>query len=170
MKYAIFLLMALGTLTPVASRAQSMANTFTDSDMAKIVAIQGAMLKVIGELQNNFVKYKGELLKKNADGNSYYAVKDLDMGTPTQYIMVNDQGISVYIAVFSAKNLDTKLPLFASAAFSGLDKKYGFAVTQIYDQQAKGILKYSLTFETLRPATYLMDVVKIQGTLVVGNQ
>jgi hypothetical protein len=169
MKYAIFLLMALGLLTPAASRAQTAPPAFTDSDLAKIVAIQGAMLKVIGELPNNFEKYKGALLKKTDDGKSYYAVKDLDMGTPTQYIMVNADGVSVYIAVFSVKNSDIKPPFFASAAFTDLDKKNGFVITKSDAGQANGILKYALTFDTLHPALYLMDVVKIQGTLVVGN-
>jgi len=170
MKYAFFLLIALGLLSPVASQAQYKSPDFTDADLAKIVAIQGAMLKVIGEIPNNFEKYKGALLKKTEDGKSYYTVKDLDMGTPTQYIMVTAEGVSVYIAVFAAKNLDTKLPFFASAAFTDIGKKNGFEVTQDYDQQAKGILKYAMRFETLHPASYLMDVVKIQGTLIVGNQ
>jgi hypothetical protein len=170
MKYAIVLLMALGILTPAASSAQSMPTAFTDSDFYKEAAIQGAMLKVIGELQNNFEKYKGELLKKNADGNSYYAVKDLDMGTPAQYIMVNAQGVSVYIAVFSPNKLDTKLPFLGSAAFKGLDKQYGFEVRQIDTDPAKGLYKYTLRFDTLHPASFIMDVLKIQGTLVIGNQ
>jgi len=170
MKYAIFLLVAFGILTPVAGRAQGDAASFTSADMTKVVAIQDAMLKVIGEIQNNFEKFKGDFLKKSAEGNSYYAVKDLDMETSTQYIMVNAKGVSVYIAIFSPNKLDTKLPFFGVAAFSGLDNKYGFTVKKEDTDKTNGMLKYSLKFGSLQPASFMLDVVKIQGTLIVANQ
>ena len=171
MKHVFMLWVALGLLAPLAGSAQVMPTTVTDADIAKQASIQRAMLTVIGELQNNFEKYKGALLKKNADGSTYYAVKDLDMGTPTQYIMVNPQGISVYIAVFSESKSDTLLPFLGSAAFKGLNNdEAGLFVKQIDTGTAKGMLKYMLTFEGLHPASFMFDVVKIQGTLVVGNQ
>jgi len=170
MKYAFILWIALGLLAPAAGSAQSMPTNFTDADIAKEATIEASMLKVIGELQNNFEKYKGVLLKKTDEGNSYYAVKDLDMGTPAQYIMVNTQGISVYVAVFSPNKLDTKLPFLGSAAFKGLDKKSGLVVNEIDTDVSKGMLKYALSFEGLHPAVFLFDMLKIQGTFVVGNQ
>ena len=170
MKYVLVFLIALGAAAPLASCAQNMPTEITKSDLAKQLAIQKAMLKVIGGLANNFADFKGDLLKTADDGSTYYTVKNLDMETPTQYIMVNPRGIPVYIAVFSADNLDIKLPLLSSAAFKGLDKQNGLAVNQTDSEQGKQVVKYTLSFENLHPATFLLDVVKIQGTLVVANQ
>ncbi len=170
MKRSLFLIAAVLVLAfPIGSYAQSSADDATKSlDMAR------NMIKVALGITDDFVKYKGDFLQKDDKGNSYYAVKDLDIGTNSQYVIIRANGGSTYAAIFEPKDADDKTPTLAFAAFTGgiITVRANSDINVVNDPAGTqgSTLKYFMMAKDIKIASFTFDTSTKSGTLLVAIQ
>lgn len=172
MKKTIILTTLLFTLfAPVLSKAQSAPAS--QEDVTKSLEIARNIIKASTGLADDFVNYKGEFLQKDGSDNAYYTVKDIDVGTSTQYVVVRAKGGTIFAAIYTGKDKQDKGPILAFTAFTGgvitLRKNSDLSIVAD-DAPAKGTLKYYLKIKDTKIASFTYDVEANKGTLLVAVQ
>ncbi len=177
MKRTFILIITLtAMLFPVFSNAQSVpVKTNTDADAAKGLDIANTMMKATLGLGDDFVKYKGDFLQKDASENSYYTVKELDMGASSQYVIVRKNGVSMFVSTFKGTDKEDKTPGIALTTFIGgiktvSNNKDIVIIPDVSNNQSNDVIKYFLTVKDRKIASFTFNTVKNEGRMVVAFQ
>jgi hypothetical protein len=177
MKSTIILLaLASVLIIPSVSKAQGtvVASTTTaNPDVTLSLDIARNMLKAAKGITNNFADFKGDFLQKDGSGNSYYMVKDLNMNTETQFVVLRHGGDYTYAAVYKAKDDSDKIPVLAFTAFTGGITTLtdgNFSVVKDSATQPANTLKYFLAIKGNKIASYSFNVDTKEGTFIVAIQ
>ena len=175
MKRSLLLLVTFCALAvPFFSNAQT-SDGSTSAEMAtKSLDMARNILKIAMGLTDDFAAYKGDFLQKDDSGNSYYAVKDFEIGTNSQYVIIRANGGSTYAAIFDPKDENDQTPTLAFAAFTGgiitIRKNNDISVEQDAAASTGSTLKYYLKAKDIKIASFTFDVSKKSGTLLVAIQ
>jgi hypothetical protein len=173
MKKAHILIGALCLLIlPLYSTAQgsdvSAAQTEFSLNIAKNI------LKAAGGLANDFANFKGDFLQKDGSGNSYYSVKDIEIGTSSQYVIMRANGAYTYAAIFEPKDDSDKTPILAFTAFTGgiITVRQNTDINVVQDSAGSQgtTLKYFLMAKDIKIASFTFDTGTKSGTLLVAIQ
>ncbi len=172
MKKAHLLIAALCLLIlPFCSTAQTSDAT---AQAEKSLNIARNILKAAFGLTNDFSNFKGDFLQKDESGNSYYSVKDLEIGTSSQYVIMRANGAYTYAAIFEPKDENDNTPTLAFAAFTGgiITIRQNSDINVIEDPAGTqgSTLKYFLTAKDIKIASFTFDTSKKSGTLLVAVQ
>ncbi len=132
------------------------------------------MLKAAGGLANDFVNFKGDFLQKDNSGNSYYAAKDIEIGTSSQYVILRSNGAYTYAAIFEPKDDNDKTPVLAFTAFTGgiMTIRQNTDISVVNDPVGTqgSTLKYYLMAKDMKIASFTFDTTTKSGTLLVAIQ
>jgi hypothetical protein len=172
MKKTFILIVACALLVPLISNAQAPQITASDTEFSLNIARN--ILKAATGLANDFADFKGDFLQKDGSNNSYYMVKDIDIGTSSQYVVVRANGAVTYAAVFDPKDENDKTPLLAFTAFTGgiIAIRPNTDITVEEDSAASqgSTLKYYLKAKDIKIASFTFDTGTKSGTLLVAVQ
>ncbi len=157
-------------LLPLFSQAQ----TSSSEDASKSLDIARSMLKAVTGLADDFKSFKGDSLFKDKNGNNYYRVINIDLGTDKQYVVVKANGTTVIVALYSQKDKDDKTPILAFASFTGgiitLTSTTNFSVDQDKSISDPKSLKYFLKINDTKIASFNLNTETKEGTLLVAMQ
>ena len=158
-------------MLPALSHAQSKSD---DPTVTKSLDIARNMIMAVSGLADDFKKYKGDFLMKDKSENAYYMIKDIDLGTDLQYVIVKPKGTTVIAAIYKNKSKDDKTVSMAFAAFTGgittLTNGKDFTIVRDEATTNDGALKYFLKLKDTKIAAFSYDAKANEGTLLVAVQ
>jgi hypothetical protein len=170
-----FITLLIINLAPIGVSAQEFGMLpTTEQQQVQSLTIARNMLKAVMGINNHFADFKGEFLQKDANESLYYKVKGLDLGASEQYVIVNSKGITMYVAIFKAKDVNDKSAILAFNAFAGgimTVRQYADIGVKIEDAETKGgIIKYYLRTQGTKIAAFTFAPADNTGTLLVAVQ
>jgi len=173
MKKAHILIAALCLLIiPLCSTAQGSDVSAEQTEFSLNIARN--ILKAAGGLTDDFASFKGDFLQKDGSGNSYYSVKDIEIGTSSQYVIMRANGAYTYAAIFEPKDDSDKTPILAFTAFTGgiMTIRQNSDITVVSDPAGTqgSTLKYFLMAKDIKIASFSFDTSTKSGTLLVAIQ
>jgi len=173
MKRSHILIAALCLLMlPFISNAQASSSPAEDTQLSLDIARN--ILKAARGLANDFADFKGDFLQKDDSGNSYYTVKDIEIGTSRQYVIMRANGAYTYAAIFEPKDDNDKTPTLAFTAFTGgiriIQDNPDVTIVQDTEGTQGSKLKYFLKAKDIKIASFTFDVGTKSGTLLVAIQ
>jgi len=159
-------------LLPLCSIAQTADVAAQQTEFSLNIARN--ILKAATGLSNDFADFKGDFLQKDDSGNSYYTVKDLEIGTSSQYVIMRANGAYTYAAIFKPKDDDDKTPILAFTAFTGgimtIRQNTDIRVVEDSAGTQGSTIKYFLMAKDIKIASFSFDTGTKSGTLLVAIQ
>ncbi len=144
-----------------------------NSDAAKSLEVARNMVLAVSGLADDFKKYKDDFIKKDESGNAYYLIKDLQLGTDAQYVIVKPNGTTVIAAIYTGANKEDKSVAMAFAAFTGgiitLTGTKDFSVDADKSSD-KNTLKYFLKLKDTNVASFSYSPNDNEGLLLIAVQ
>ncbi len=168
------IIISLSTLFVLLFPALSYAQPVSNAEVTRSLDMAKNMIKATTGLSDDFKNFKGDFVTKDKSDNSYFAAKDIDLGTESQYIVVKPSGTVLLAATYSPKNQNDKTPVMAFTAFTGgistIAGGSDFSIEQDKSSSDTRSLRFFLMFKTLKVASFTFNTESKEGTLIVSVQ